>query len=64
MASITNNSISFAFLCRSGVAKKMLIKCILHLISTQKQKRRFVFAYKPVAYVPGLAAHPWAAWNR
>jgi len=42
----------------------MLIYWLLPKISSQKKKRRFPFAYKPTTYVVGLAARPWAAWNR
>jgi len=37
----------------------MLIKDILPVISSQKQKRGFVFAYKSSTYVFDLAARPW-----
>jgi len=44
--------------------KEMLINGILPIISSQKQKRRFSFAYKPTTCVVDLAARPWAAWKR
>jgi len=43
------------------LVKEMLIHGVLPVISSQKQKRRFSFAYKPATYVANLAAHPWAA---
>jgi len=44
--------------------KKMLICAILAIISTQRQKRGFAFAYKSDTYMPELADRPWPARDR